>query len=157
MVRVEKHLASQAGEACSPGQWVPGGSRWVGPGRLHPSEALQAADLWVSSSKFSRLLLLPLLWGPFLPIMSLGPLSPERIHTPQQRLDQRPVVMAGACLGRAAPLPLTAQLGFRGLEKGRERIFTEHLLCARYYGPFPRSDFPSLLPNPPVTGGTSPT
>lgn len=45
-----KHLASQAGEACSPGQWVPGGSRWVGPGRFHPSQALQAADLWVSSS-----------------------------------------------------------------------------------------------------------
>ena len=132
----------------------------MGPWRLQVGGARQIPSLSGPASsrplgqlfKFSRLLLLPLLWGPFFPIMSAGPLFPERIHTPQQRLDQRPVVMASACLGRAAPLPLTALLGFRGREKGRERMFTEHLLCARYYGPFPRSDFPSLLPNPPITG-----
>jgi len=124
-----------------------GGARQI-PSLSGPASSRPLGQLF----KFSRLLLLPLLWGPFFPIMSAGPLFPERIHTPQQRLDQRPVVMAGACLGRAAPLPLTALLGFRGREKGRERMFTEHLLCARYYGPFPRSDFPSLLPNPPITG-----
>lgn len=154
---MEKHLASQTGAACSPGQWAPAAPGGWGPADSIPlrpckQQAFGSAPPSPVDDCFSHcsgVLFLPhhVCWASF---------PRKNPHPAAERLDRRPVVMVGACLGRAAPLPLTVLLGFGGQEKGRERIFIEHLLCARYCGPFPRSYFPSLLTKPTLNSGYQP-
>ena len=97
----------------------PGGSRWVGSSRLHPSQALQAAGLWVSSSKSSRRLLLPLFWGPVSSPSCLLDLFPQKESTPHSRKAGSKASSHGWCLpGQSCFPPPDSSAGIR---RARER------------------------------------
>lgn len=102
----------------------PGGPRWVGSSRLHPSQALQAAGLWVSSSKSSRRLLLPLFWGTVSSPSCLLGLFPQKESTPRSRKAGSKASSHGWCLpGQSCSPPPDSSSGiWRARERKRTNI-----------------------------------